>query len=170
MYTPATHSSRPRSSTVAQRHLVVAIPFAAAVAIGGATLLAGAQTGAPAGGLFTDAQATRGETIYGQSCASCHGASLSGGSAPSLVGPRFEASWSDPRVTLDDLFFIQRTTMPPRSSGALTDGDHADVFAFILKRNGFTAGSAPLAPESGQLKLAHLRGSGPRAPRRPAAP
>src|SRR5437868_484876 len=75
--------------------------------------------------LFTDAQATAGETVYRTSCASCHGASLAGGSAPPLAGPRFAASWNDPRVTLDDLFFVLRTTMPPRASNALSAADHA---------------------------------------------
>ena len=36
----------------------------------------------------------------------CHGATLTGGTAPPLTGPAFEASWSNPRVTLADLFFI----------------------------------------------------------------
>ena len=67
--------------------------------------------------LFTEAQAASGEALYRQSCASCHGATLTGGTAPALTGPAFEASWGDPRVTLDDLFFIARTTMPPRASG-----------------------------------------------------
>src|SRR6266540_5445645 len=74
-------------------------------------------------GLFTDAQATSGEAIYRQSCASCHGVSLAGASAPPLTGPRFAASWNDPRVTLDDLFFVLRTTMPPRASNALSAAD-----------------------------------------------
>ena len=38
-------------------------------------------------GLFTEAQAIRGEAVYAQSCASCHGAALAGGAAPPLVGP-----------------------------------------------------------------------------------
>jgi len=118
---------------------------------------AGAQ--APrAADLFTETQATRGEAVYRSSCASCHGASLSGGSAPSLVGQRFEASWGDPRVTLDDLFFIQRTTMPPRASGSVSPQDHAAVFAYLLKSNGFTAGATPLTVDSSQLKQARLRG------------
>src|SRR6266545_3271856 len=89
--------------------------------------------------LFTDAQAATGEAIYRQSCASCHGASLAGASAPPLTGARFAASWNDPRVTLDDLFFVLRTTMPPRASNALSAADHAAVFAYILKTNGYSA-------------------------------
>src|SRR6266536_63377 len=104
-------------------------------------------------GLFTDAQAASGEAIYRQSCASCHGAALTGASAPPLVGPRFAASWNDPRVTLDDLFFVLRTTMPPRASNALSSSDHAAVFAFILKTNGYPAGTMPLTADSMPLKL-----------------
>src|ERR1700674_1414619 len=117
----------------------------AAVAIGivvglGTVLDSAAQSTSPAGAtsrpaLFTAGQATNGETVYRQSCASCHGLTLNGGSAPSLSGPRFAASWGDPRVTLDDLFFVLRTTMPPRESGALSAQDLAAVFAYILKAN-----------------------------------
>ena len=120
--------------------------------------------------LFTDAQATSGEAVYRQSCASCHGASLTGATAPSLTGPRFEASWGDPRVTLADLFFIMRTTMPPSASSSLSAQDHAAVFAYILKANGFPPGPSPLTAESAQLELEHLQAAGARAPARPAPP
>src|SRR5258706_10985463 len=65
--------------------------------------------------LYTDAQATTGEAVYRQSCAGCHGATLSGGTAPPLTGAAFETSWSDPRNTLADIFYISRTNMPPRN-------------------------------------------------------
>jgi alcohol dehydrogenase (cytochrome c) len=107
-------------------------------------------------GLFTEAQSTAGEAIYRRSCASCHGATLAGGSAPSLTGPRFAASWSDSRITLEDLFFVVRTTMPPRASSALSVQDQAAVFAYILKANGYAPGTTPLTVDSVQLKLAHL--------------
>jgi len=70
--------------------------------------------------MYTDAQATAGESLYRRSCAGCHGATLSGGTAPPLAGAGFETSWSDPRVTLGDVFYIARTTMPPRASSTLT--------------------------------------------------
>ena len=98
--------------------------------------------GAPArAALSTDAQATTGEVLYRQSCSGCHGATLTGEPAPPLTGPGFETSWSDPRVTLADAFFIARTTMPPRASNTLTAQDHAAVFAYILRMNGFPAGT-----------------------------
>src|SRR5437899_4266819 len=108
----------------------IAAVFSSVVAAGQSS-----QTGnaTPRPRLFTEAQAASGETVYRQSCASCHGATLTGGTAPSLTGPRFEASWGDPRVTLADLFFIVRTTMPPRASSTLSAQEHAAVFAYILK-------------------------------------
>jgi PQQ-dependent dehydrogenase (methanol/ethanol family) len=121
--------------------------------------------------LFTAAQAAAGEAVYGKACASCHGATLAGGTAPSLTGPRFQASWGDPRITLDDLFFVIRTTMPPRAPSSLAAEDHASVFAYILKMNGYAAGSARLDVGSGALKLEHLSAATEtRAAARPAAP
>jgi PQQ-dependent dehydrogenase (methanol/ethanol family) len=141
-----------------------------ALAIGAVALIGARQTGvAPArAALYTDAQAAAGETLYRQSCAACHGATLTGGTAPPLAGAAFEASWSDPRVTLADLSFIARTTMPPRASNTLTAQDHAAVFAYILKTNGFPAGTTPLTAASQQLESAHVAIANPAA--RPAPP
>src|SRR6267378_3406252 len=127
------------------------------VLIAGAAALRGAQTPAPArAAMYTDAQAATGETLYRRSCAACHGATLTGGTAPPLTGAAFETSWSDPRVTLADVFFIARTTMPPRASNTLTAQDHAAVFAYILKVNGFPAGATALTATSEPLESAHL--------------
>src|SRR5258705_11563479 len=109
-----------------QRQTVLGAGLALAWAIvGGSVAVIDVAGQAPKGGFFTDAQAASGEAVYRQSCASCHGAALRGGTAPPLVGPAFEASWGNPRVTLGDLFFIMRTTMPPRSSRAVPPQDHA---------------------------------------------
>jgi PQQ-dependent dehydrogenase (methanol/ethanol family) len=113
----------------------------------------------PRGGrppLFTDAQAKSGEAAYGRACASCHGPTLTGGSAPPLTGPGFARSWRDPRVTLDDLFFVMRTTMPPRQANALTADERVAVFAYILSANGYPAGSSALAMNTAALKELRL--------------
>jgi alcohol dehydrogenase (cytochrome c) len=126
------------------------------VLMAGAAALRGAQAPAPArAAMYTDAQAAAGEPLYRQSCAACHGATLTGGTAPPLTGTAFETSWSDPRVTLADVFFIARTTMPPRASNTLTAQDHAAIFAYILKVNGFPAGAMALTATS-PLESAHL--------------
>ena len=54
-------------------------------------------------GVYTAEQAARGEPLYSQNCASCHGPNLTGGEmAPSLVGGDFGANWND--LSLGDLF------------------------------------------------------------------
>ena len=131
---------------------------------------AGTQSTATRTALFTDAQVTAGEGLYRQSCAACHGAALTGGTAPPLTGPTFQASWGAPRVTLGDLFFIMRTTMPPRASNSLSPQDHAAVFAYILKANGFPSGASTLTAASEQLEVERLQADGARAPARPAPP
>src|SRR3989441_11304743 len=143
------------SSSSPARHLLVIL---SGLTIG-AVVLRGAQGPAPAparAAMYTKAQATTGESLYRQSCGGCHGATLTGGTAPPLAGPAFETSWSDPRVTAADVFFIARTTMPPRASNTLTAQDHAAVFAYILKMNGFPAGGTALTATSEQLESAHV--------------
>src|SRR5438552_8044944 len=102
--------------------------------------------------LFTAAQAKNGEAVYNRACASCHGRTLTGGSAPPLTGAGFARSWRDPRITLDDLFFVMRTTMPPRQSNALTADERVDAFAYILSVNGYPAGPSALALNTPALK------------------
>jgi alcohol dehydrogenase (cytochrome c) len=107
--------------------------------------------------LFTEAQAKAGEAVYAKACAGCHGANLTGGSAPPLAGPAFARSWGDPRITLDDLFFIIRTTMPPNNVAALSPADRAAVFAHMLRTNGYAPGSVALTSESPQLRSERLQ-------------
>jgi len=99
-------------------------------------------------GVYTDAQAGRGHTLYMQSCARCHGADLSGTyEIPPLVG-RFMPYWSG--STLDALFDYVSTAMPLDHPGALGAGANADIVAFILKSNDIPSGSKELS--AGNLK------------------
>jgi mono/diheme cytochrome c family protein len=94
-------------------------------------------------GVYTDGQAKRGESVYGQYCATCHGADLGGGEmAPSLVGGEFNANWND--LSLGELFERIRKTMPQNSPGSLTRVQNADVVAFILSKGKFPSGSTEL--------------------------
>jgi cytochrome c len=95
-------------------------------------------------GVYTDAQAERGHTLYMQSCARCHGADLSGTyEIPPLVG-RFMPYWSG--STLDALFDYVSTAMPLDHPGALGAGANADIVSFILKSNAIPSGSKELSP------------------------
>lgn len=107
--------------------------------------------------LYSDAQAARGESVYQQHCAVCHGAGLQGNPAAPLTGAAFRARWEDGKHTLDDLFFIVRSLMPNNAPGSLTKAQYADVVAYILKVNGYPAGDAELIPTGAAMKRVTLQ-------------
>ena len=62
-------------------------------------------------GVYSDAQASRGQALYAQRCAGCHGPALAGASAPALIGDAFTNKF---RVEPLSALFIQiRYAMPP---------------------------------------------------------
>ena len=102
-------------------------------------------------GVYTEAQAKRGEPLYKRECASCHGDSLTGGeSAPPLAGGEFLANWNG--LTLADLFERIRKTMPLDKPGKLSREVNADILAYVLGVNGFPAGKTELQHTANQLK------------------
>ncbi|OYQ31999.1 class I cytochrome c [Sandarakinorhabdus cyanobacteriorum] len=114
--------------------------------------LAGAAFAQEAGksvwqGIYTVEQADRGAGVYAQRCGACHGAALNGtGEAPPLIGGEFVSHWDT--MTVGDLYDRVRTTMPQNDPQSLSREDYADVLAFLLKTNGFPAGSQPLDKRS----------------------
>src|SRR5262249_27292499 len=58
------------------------------------------------GGIYTDAQAARGQAVYDRKCASCHGLRLEGGSASALSGGKFADRWARGDKSVDDLYYI----------------------------------------------------------------
>jgi mono/diheme cytochrome c family protein len=101
-------------------------------------------------GVYTDAQAERGNGQYQQHCAVCHGAALEGnGEAPPLVG-QFIPDWAG--TTLADLYDKISVTMPLNAPGTLRPTLAADILAYLLKENNFPSGSKELSPESDSLK------------------
>jgi mono/diheme cytochrome c family protein len=52
-------------------------------------------------GMYTEAQAARGEALWGEQCAKCHGPDMSSGDAPSLIGSEFSGDGDD--LSLGDL-------------------------------------------------------------------
>jgi len=96
-------------------------------------------------GVYTDAQAERGHTLYMQNCSRCHGADLSGNfETPPLVG-RFMPYWSG--STLDALFDYVSTAMPLDQPGALGPAANTDIVAYILKSNDLPSGSKELSAD-----------------------
>jgi mono/diheme cytochrome c family protein len=91
-------------------------------------------------GAYTEAQATRGVTSYGQSCAGCHALGAEG-RAP-LAGDLFWKSFS--QKTVGDLLEFVSTYMPNGTPGSLSEPTYNDIVALILKSNGFPAGTTEL--------------------------
>ena len=119
-----------------------------------AAVAAEAAADSPAAdGLYTAAQAARGRAVYAKRCALCHGDQLRGNPAPPLNGAEFGQSWSHPELTVDDLVFLIRTTMPPRMARTLQPQETADVVAYILSENDYPAGAEALTLDSPRLKV-----------------
>src|ERR1700678_772473 len=94
-------------------------------------------------GVYPQAQASRGETVYSKECASSHGASLGGsGQAPPLTGADFKGNWNG--QTVDDLFEKIQTSMPADQPGKLSREQNADILGFLLGFNAFPVGSKEL--------------------------
>jgi mono/diheme cytochrome c family protein len=104
-------------------------------------------------GVYTDAQAARGQALFKNECAGCHGAELQGAQGPPLKGEGFllirqpESLW--------DLASKIRNTMPPGVQGAVNAAQAADLVAHILKTGGFKPGASELA--SGEDVLTRIR-------------
>src|SRR5919199_928630 len=76
-----------------------------------ATVGAQAPTKSVTQGVYTADQAKRGEALYKENCAACHGDSLEGsGPMPPLAGMDFVKNWQD--KTVGDLFDKTHSSMP----------------------------------------------------------
>ncbi|WP_407571670.1 c-type cytochrome [Deinococcus altitudinis] len=91
---------------------------------------------------YTKAQATQGAVTYKAQCAMCHGSALNNGGAPKLAGPEFLKKWGS--NTLDDFHYIMSTTMPQTKPGGLKPAEYINLVAYVLQKNGYKAGTAPL--------------------------
>jgi mono/diheme cytochrome c family protein len=103
-------------------------------------------------GVYTEAQAKRGEQLYAAKCSRCHTDTLVGdGTATALTGTGFTANWDG--VSLGELAERTRTTMPDDEPGKLSRQQVADVIAFVLKFNKFPAGDTELPSQIEALGL-----------------
>ena len=116
-----------------------------------ALIIVSAQGKTTLDGVYSDAQAKRGEAVYTKACAGCHQPDLAGdGQAPPLTGKDFNTDWIDQSV--GDLFERTRISMPADKPGSLAPADVADVVAFLLSKGKFPAGTAELPADAAALK------------------
>ncbi len=95
----------------------------------------------------SDGHAARGEALYQQHCAACHGKQLEGGVGVPLAGPTFLQRCKEENRSAADLLFFIRTFMPYDRPGQLPRQAYADIVAYLLERNGFAASASDLAAE-----------------------
>ena len=107
-------------------------------------------------GVYTAAQADRGEKIYQQACASCHaletkGKVTSDAPGPDLAGDEFvlrqtgRAVWVITRIIKD--------RMPNDFSLEMTEPMALDLTAYILKVNKFPDGKAELTADTAKTAM-----------------
>ena len=93
------------------------------------------------------AQPPRGEIVYREQCAKCHGENLAGGEgAPSLSGPAFLQKW-----TPQTLAVRTQKTMPPDDPGRLSSRQAADAAAYMLGVK--TPDSNPKVSQTGEWRF-----------------
>ena len=103
-------------------------------------------------GVYTDAQAKRGEKIFTDTCAACHGAKLMGTDTggPPLTGPDFIGGWKD--MSVGALLNKISMDMPSNAPGTLTPEQYADTLAYLLSFNKYPAGLTELPTDPVALK------------------
>ena len=111
-----------------------------------------AQPPAQSAGLYTAAQASRGEEVYAMVCSQCH-------MQAQHSGPAFATTWSGRRVF--DLYDLIANSMPMNDPGSLSNQEYIDVVAYILKLNAVPAGSTALRADEASLKQKRIEIRGP---------
>ena len=111
-----------------------------------------AQMQTASDGIYAEAQAMRGATLYAEQCASCHGEDLTGvpDLFPALIGETFVTNWQGKSV--GELYEKIILTMPALDPGSLMPSQAADLVAFSLSSMNYPTGTADLVPDVEALK------------------
>ncbi len=100
---------------------------------------------------YSVAQAARGQAVYAERCASCHGEHMDDGAyGPPLKSVDFRQKWGT--RSLEPLFTLTSTKMPPDRPGSLGDDTYAQILAYILQENGSQPGTRDLPADPEVLK------------------
>lgn len=94
-------------------------------------------------GVYTAAQATRGQETFAFNCQGCH-------TPASYTGEQFTKNWIG--KPLAELYNFISTAMPKSEPGSLSEGEYAQLVAYLLKLNQMPAGDAELKPDTLELR------------------
>ncbi|SAL58111.1 c-type cytochrome [Caballeronia humi] len=104
---------------------------------------------------FDKGQVAHGKKLYSSACAKCHGADLGGVNAPALRGPSF-APAKDAHLTIGGIYGYMATNMPADRPGKMKDEEYADIMAFLLFSNGYSAGGSKLTADAARASATPL--------------
>lgn len=86
-------------------------------------------------GVYTEAQAARGQGLFRAKCASCH--------APNrFTDDLFYTSFAD--KPLSEMFDVISDSMPEDNPGSMKSEEYVDVMAYLLQLNKFPTGAEEL--------------------------
>jgi len=94
-------------------------------------------------GVYTQAQADKGEEMYYGVCVACHPKGY-------YTGDNFKKNWSG--RPLSDLYDWVKTKMPKNEPGSLTPAQSVQVMAYILQENKMPAGKVAMPTDRAILK------------------
>jgi len=97
-------------------------------------------------GVYSAAQAIRGQEIYKAQCAECHGKALEGTVGSPLAGDSFLSAWS--ARPLSALVDKVQKTMPFSAPGSLSREQSTDLTAYMLQFGKFPSGQRELTDEA----------------------
>ena len=135
------------------QYVTIALMVAGAVAFTAPTIVV-AEMRKPSGkvsawsGVYTAAQAKRGEEVHSASCAQCHGPRLNGAgqpdmpSSPAIARVGFLRKWAGRPVA--ELAEYVRTKMPPDAPGRLSEKETVDAIAHMFAVSNMPAGDKEL--------------------------
>ncbi len=98
----------------------------------------------PAAPSFTADQANKGQILFYENCAECHGAQLEGNAGPALDATHGNVQWE----TVSFVFSYMSAFMPAGNAHGLSPDDYLNIMAFLLKAHGHHAGGAALTAEA----------------------
>ncbi len=101
-----------------------------------------AEPTSTASGVYTAAQAARGEETYMNMCVGCH-------AAGTYSTPAFREKWD--RHPVSELYTLISETMPKQDPASLSPQEYAQLVAYLLKINDVPAGKTELGSDLERL-------------------
>jgi len=111
-----------------------------------------AAGGAPPAPSYDAGQARKGQTVFYEQCAECHGGNLEGNFGPALAGGDGNIQWD----TVKYVYTYMTGHMPAGNAGGLSKDEYVDLMSFLLKMHGHAPGKRALTEDAAKNSKALL--------------